>query len=263
MADIESATTEFVVCVMCEVPEVRDALGLALHDFKSLGHSGNVCRGHAGAEDKAAGVVLEEVHRGAVRCDESAQRAEALAEGAHDQVHLVCEAEVVCGAAAVTADDAESVGIVHQDVGVVLLCQGYDFRERGDVAFHRIHAVHRDKLRCRLRGDAELLLQAAHVVVRELEGLAQAKTRAVDDAGVIQGIQEHESVAEAEAAHHSQVGLETGAVSHCFVFADELRELFFKFKVYIQRAVQETGSRAARTVFLNSFYCGFLEPRIV
>ena len=170
---------------------------------------------------------------------------------------------MIGSSASVTADDSQSVGVVHQDVGVVLLRQGHDLRQRGDVAFHRVDAVYRDEFGGVLRGDAEFLLEAAHVVVRELEGLAEAKARAVDDAGVIQGVEEHEPVSEAEAAHHSQIGLEAGAVGHSFVFADELCELFFELQVDIQRAVQETGSRAARTVFFNGFDCGLLKPRVV
>lgn len=78
--------------------------------------------------------------------DEAAERCERLAECAHDQIHIVLEAEMVYGAAAAGAEHSYAVGFVDHHAGVVLLGQTHDLGYVGHVTFHREYAVGHDEL---------------------------------------------------------------------------------------------------------------------
>ena len=207
--------------------------------------------------------VLEVGEDFLVAGDEAAQRTEALGEGAHDEVGLLRQAEVAGGAGAILSDHAETVGVVDHDGSPVFPGQAHDVGQRGDVAFHRVDAVHHDELRSVLRGQEELAFQGAHVVVGELAHLAETQTAAVDDAGVVQGVQEDVAAAETEATHDAQVHLESGAVGHGFFLAHELRQFLFQLLVDVEGTVEETAAGAAGAIFLYCFDCGLLEAGVI
>ena len=202
--------------------------------------------------------MLEVVDDLAVAGDESAQRAETLGESAHNEVGLVRQAEVAGGAAAVLSYDAESVGIIHHHAGVVLLAELHDAGQGSDVAFHRVHSVHHYQLGS-IDGDQfELGLESFHIVVGELADLGESESAAVYDAGVVKGVEEGVSSSESEAAHHSQIHLESGAVCDCLLLAHKLRKLLFQLLVYVQSTVQKAASGAAGAVFAHCRYGSFL-----
>ena len=263
MAGVEPGVLEGLLCVAGDLPEVLAALGLFYHDVQGLGCGSRGGRRHGGTEYERAGIVLEVVEDVVVSGDETAQGAEALGEGAHDEVYLVREAEVAGGAGAVFADYAESVGIVNHDGGVVLLAEFADAGDGGDVSLHRIHAVNHDELGGVAGGEPELLLQVCHVVVAELAYLAETQAAAVDDAGVVKGVEEDEASAEAEASDNSEVDLEAGAVGDGLFLANELGELGLKLLVNVQRAVEESAAGAAGAIFLDGGHRGLLEAGIV
>ena len=159
--------------------------------------------------------------------------------------------------------EPERVGVVHHYGSLVFLAQAHQVGQRGDVALHRVHAVHDDEFRGVAGGEPEFLLQVRHVVVAELAHLAETQAAAVDDAGVVQGVQEDESAAEAQASHDAQVHLETGAVGHRGLLAHELGELRLQLFVEVEGAVEEAAAGAAGAVFLYRFDGGLLETGVV
>ena len=263
MADVEAAGLEFGVGVAGQVPEMREALGFVEHDVDGPTHGGHVGRRHAGAEDQRPGIVFQILDHGVVAGDEAAQAAERLGEGAHDQVYLVGQAEMVGRAAAVVAHDAEAVGIVDHQRGVVLLAKLHQLRDRGDVAFHRIDAVHHDEFRRAWLRDLQFLLKFIHIVVGELEYAAEGKPAAVDDAGVVERIEEDVTVAEAQAGDDAQVYLETGAIGHGFFFADQFGEFLFEGQVDVECSIKEPRAGAAGPVFADGLDGGLFETGIV
>ena len=146
---------------------------------------------------------------------------------------------------AVLTDDAQGVGVIDHDAGVVLLAQRDDLGKLRDVAFHRIDAVDNYELVGSARYCPELLLEPLHVIVWELAHLAETQAAAIDDASVVKRIQESESSAETEAAHHSEVDLEAGAVRDGLFLAHETGELFLQLLVDVEGTVEETAAGAA------------------
>ncbi len=97
----------------------------------------------------------------------------------------------------------------------------------------------------------------------EFAHLAEAQAAAVDDAGVVEGVEEDESAAEGQAADDSQVDLESGAVGYGLVLADEFGKLGFEFFVDIEGAVEKTASGATGSVFFDGRNGRLLEARVI
>lgn len=118
------------------LPEVFLALRLLLHYVDCLEGGGGGGGSDRGCEDIGAGMVAEEVGDFLVGCDEAAEGSERLGEGAHDEVDILCHSEVVAGAAAPFAEDADAVGLVDHHRRVVFLREAHDFGEVCYVTFH-------------------------------------------------------------------------------------------------------------------------------
>jgi hypothetical protein len=86
-------------------------------------------RRHRRGEDQRAGVVLDVVDDVALARDESAERGEGLREGAHDEVGVLLDAEVLGRRAAVGAHVAHAVGVVEEDAEAVALLEADDLGE--------------------------------------------------------------------------------------------------------------------------------------
>ena len=263
MPNVESSCPEALVGTAGKVPEMIQALGLRLHDVEGRADGCHICRRHAGAEYQGTGIMFEIIDYGVVARDESSQGTEGFGEGSHYEVGLVGKPEMVRSSAALLAENPKSVGIVHHNGGIVLFAEFHYSRQVGQVSLHRVNPVHDYQLGGFHGHGAELLLQRPHIVVLEFEDLAETQAAAVDDAGVVEGIQKDESVPESQARNHSQIDLETGAVCNCFVLAHEGGKFLFKFEMYVEGAVQEPGTGAGGAVFAYSCNGGFLEPGVV
>ena len=97
----------------------------------------------------------------------------------------------------------------------------------------------------------------------ELAHFAETQAAAVDDAGMVQGVQEDEAAAETEATHDAQVHLEAGAVGYGRFLAHELRQLRLQLLVNVEGAVEEAAAGAAGSVFFYCFDGGLLEAGVV
>ena len=113
------------------------------------------------------------------------------------------------------------------------------------------------------RRPPEPALQDRHVVVGELADVGETQAAAVDDAGMVQGIQEHISPPGRQAAHHTQVDLETGAVGDSLLLSHKTGELGLQLFVEVKRPVEKAASGATGPVFLDGLDGGLLETRIV
>ena len=91
-------------------------------------------------------MVTDVVDRRLAACDEATDSCEALTEGTHDEVYLVRQAEVIADATAVVAHDAEAVGLIDHDRGLVLLRQAADLGQVAQVTLHREDPVDDDEL---------------------------------------------------------------------------------------------------------------------
>ena len=125
-------------------PEQVAPLRLVLQHLQRGQHAGGVGRGQRGGEDQRPAVVLEVVDHVLRRRDEPADGRQRLGERAGDDVDLVGHAEMGRGAVAVGAEHAEGVRVIERQRGAVLPRHPDEARHVGDVAFHRVHAVHHD-----------------------------------------------------------------------------------------------------------------------
>ena len=104
-----------------------------MQGFEYRGGAGG---GDGGGEDIGAHRVFHPVDGVLVGSNEATHRCQALAEGAHDEVHLRQHVEVVAGAAAFTSEDTEAVGFVDHQRGTVAVANLYHLVHMRHIALH-------------------------------------------------------------------------------------------------------------------------------
>ena len=246
--DVEPHRAEPLVDAAGVDPEPLPALRLALHDAQCCEHPRRVRRWERRREDEGPGVVPEVIDHLLGAHDEAADRRQRLRERADDQVHLVGDAEVGGGAVAFRAQHAHGVGVVDREDRAVPLSDFEQRRDVGDVAFHRVDAVHHDHL---AHGGGHLLhlpLELGQIAVREALGVPEAHLGAVHDGGVVQLVEEHHVAAPHQAGNQSQVRLVAGGEDDASLLAEELGELPLELPVQVQRPVEQTAPGAPRAV---------------
>jgi len=89
-------------------------------------------------------------------------------------------------------------------------------------------------------GDAgDLGFEVVHVVVAELQGLREAEPHAVDDRGVVHGVEERHVVATEQAGEHAQIDLEAGGEDQRSLTLHERREAVLELHVDVEGAVEQ------------------------
>jgi len=146
------------------------------------------------------------------------------------------------------AEHADRVRVIDHQPRTVLLAEGDDLRQGGDIALHAVEAIHHDELALVCRQLAQYPLQVLHVLVPEALGLAEAQLRAVDQARMVFLVQDDIISTADQRADRAQVGLHAGGEDQRRLFPDELRDLVLQLLVHLERAVQEAGAGAAGAV---------------
>ena len=82
-------------------------------------------------------------------------------------VDLLREPELIRGAAALFAEDAEAVGVVQDGENFVFGGDGGDLRQAADVAFHRVNALDDEQLGGGAGRGRDDLPEVLGIVVRE------------------------------------------------------------------------------------------------
>ena len=137
-------------------------------------------------EEKRARAVIEELDQRAAAGDVAAKRADRLRQRADLDIHPPVHAEVIDGAAAVPAEHAAGVRVVHHHDAAEFLGDVAQRRQRAEVAVHAEHAVGDEQLALRrrqLRDDAPG--GGGILVGKDFDG-GPAEAAAVDDARVIE-----------------------------------------------------------------------------
>jgi hypothetical protein len=175
---------------------------------------------------------------------------EGLGEGAHHEVDLVFEAEVLAGTAAVRAEHPDAVGVVDHEAHAEALLERDDLVELRDVSLHGEDAVdHDEDATARIPGrDLELLLEVCHVVVLVLVVLAEAETTAVDDAGVVEVVEDGDVAASQQRGEHAEIHLEAGGEGERGVALHELGDLLLELDVDVEGAIEQPRPGGARAV---------------
>ena len=186
--------------------------------------------------------MLEVIYDGIVSGNEASQRAETLGERAHNEIHLVGEAEVTGGPGAVFAYDAQTVRVIYHKGSIVLFAQLHHFWNRSNVSFHRINSIHDNQLGCIGRNQLEFGFQGIHVIVCEFANLGKSQPASVYYAGMVKGIEECVSSSEPKATYDTEVYLKSGAVRHCCIFAYKFCKFGFELFMDVKSSVQETAA---------------------
>ena len=92
-------------------------------------------------------------------------------------------------------------------------------------------------------------------------GKRQART--VDDGGVIIFVVDNDVVSAGNAGKYTQIDLVARAENDRFVFADVFGQFFLQLDVQIERAVQETRTCTAGTVFVDRFFRSLFQLGVV
>ena len=95
---------------------------------------------------------------------------------AHLNMHAAVQAEMIDGAAAVAAQHAGGVRVVHHHDGAVLLGRLHQARQRADIAIHGEHAIGDQQLASRRRIQlGQHGFRGGHVLMRENVDLGPRK----------------------------------------------------------------------------------------
>src|SRR5688572_32078805 len=112
---------------------------------------------------------------------EAANGANALGEGADDEIDLVLELGLVRQAPAVLAEDTEGMRLVDQELEAVLLLHRDEIGERCAVAEHGIDAFEDDEPATFVIRARQALVEIARVIVAEAHELGARQGAAVID----------------------------------------------------------------------------------
>ena len=138
--------------------------------------------------------------------------AQRLAERAGDDVDPALDAAMLGRAAAMLADEADRVAVVHHDHRAVFLREVADAFQIGDDAVHREDAVGGDQLEAAAFGLLQFFLERRHVVVGIAEAFRLGEPHAVDDRGVVQRVGNDRVLLGKQRLEQAAIGIEAGAV---------------------------------------------------
>jgi len=169
------------------------------------------------------------------------------------------------GAAAVLADEADGVGVIHHDQGVILVRQIADGFEVGDDAVHGEDTVGGDQLEAGAIGIGllELGFQLGHVVVGVAVAFGFAQAHAIDDGGVVERVGDDGVFRAEQGLEQTAVGIEAGRVEDAVLGAKEGRQLLLQRLVLILGAADETYRGHTEAVAVETLMGGGNEIGVV
>jgi len=122
------------------------------------------------------------------------------------------------------AQNANTVGLVKHQPGVVTAAQLMCRRQIEYVTVHRKHCVSDDELSGALRRSSQLLLQVIHVIVTEARKFATRQQAAIHNTGVIPPVGEYPVPSPYHGADCRQVSHVAGAVNDCLLAPGEFSD---------------------------------------
>ena len=142
---------------------------------------------------------------------EAADAAQALGEGADDEVDLVEQAELFAQAQPARPEHAERMRLVDQQPGAVALLDLDDLAQRGVVAAGAVQALDHHQGAAGVGAEAgQAPVEVFGIVVAKADRGRVAQPAAVVDAGVAVGVDEQELALSGQAGQGAEVGLVAG-----------------------------------------------------
>ena len=173
LAYLKAFLTESLEGIVGHSPQPVEYLGLALKNLQAAAGSSSGGGSVGSTEDIGAAVMANPVDDALVGSYESTHRCQRLAEGAHDEVNLLGETEMVANTAAIATEDSHAVSLVNHNGGVVLMLELDYLGQLGKVTLHGEDTVNNYELDSLGLTLLQLLLEVIHIVVLILEIGAQ------------------------------------------------------------------------------------------
>ena len=217
-------------------------LGRALQQVEHLEGGGRDRRGDAVREQVRAGTLPQPSDDLPARRDVAAAgAAQGLAERTRHDVDAIHDAAIFVRAAAVGADEAGGVRIVHHDQRPVPIGQVTDIFEFRDGAIHREHAVGRDQTHSGILRVLQGLLELIHVVVGIAQPASLAEANSIDDAGVVQGVADDGILIVQQRFKETAVGVEAGRIQNRVLHRQVGTQALLEFAVNALRSADEAN----------------------
>ena len=198
--------------------------------------------------------MAQEVNDLLVCCHISARRAaKGLAQRAGEDVDTFHDVEELMCAAAALADEANSVGVVDHDQGVVPIGEVADLVQGCERAVHREHAVGNDHSATGGGCGSQLGLEIGHVriLVTQPLGLAQANT--VDQRCVVELVGDDRVLSVEQGLEDAAVGVEARREEDGRLGAEKCGDLRLERGVQGLRAADEADTGHAKAPLLQRF----------
>ncbi len=143
-----------------------------------------------GREDEAGGEAADEIADRGGRRHITADHAERLGQRALDHRQAMADPLPVGDTAALRAVEADAMNFIEIGHGIMGIRDVAKFRDRRDIAIHRIDRLERHQLR-RMRVEiGQLAFEIARIFMREDPGFAAAVPDALDHRGMVEFVRQ-------------------------------------------------------------------------
>ncbi len=222
-----------------------------LHHFQRGQRRRRLRRGQPGAEDDLPAVGPQIFDHRAIARDEPARARQRLGKTSRDHVHLIAHAMMIRRSPPIAAQHAETVRIVHDDQRAEFFRQLHDARQRGNVALHRIDAIHRDGLRLLPRQRRQIPLQRIEVFMVEPLNCRTAEQRAIPKRGMNALVHQQRVPPMHQRAQSPRAGEIPRGKNMARLPAQKFRQRAFQLLVISAAPVRQPRSARTRTPLCN------------
>ena len=229
------------------LPEHVDALGLGLHDLKSLQDPTDDGRSQRSGEDKATSLVLHKLDHLIRTGDESTHRAEGLGKCSHDNLDIIIDPEMMSHTSSMRPNYSKRMGLVDIHNGSIFLGSFHHRRKISHVTRHAKNAIHDDKTAGFLRDALEAIAEGFHGVMPVRNQLGRRYLTPLNDRGMVLTVAENEVVSLCQCCKSTLVRKESGGKKKGTFTAKERRERLFQLIMERDGSIQKTGTRASGT----------------
>jgi hypothetical protein len=148
------------------------------------------------------------------------------------------------------------VGLVNHQTGAVALAQGDDLGQRRNVTLHREDAVDDDHHAAAVvLGGRQPLLEQIEPVVLERAQLGAGDQAAVEDRGVVGGVDDHRVAAVEDRAQRAEVRLVPGREHECRLGIHPVGQLGLQLEMQTDRPVEEARPGEPGAVAVHGVDC--------
>src|SRR5262245_51449584 len=141
---------------------------------------------------------------------EAANGADALGEGADDEIAFLLEPGLLGKAAAIAAQNAEGMRFIDEKLEAAAALHFDELGERRPVADHRVDALEHHQAAALTIGAGKAAVEILGIIVAEAHKLGARQGASVIDRGMRIGVEINGVLGSGEAGNHAEIGLVAG-----------------------------------------------------